>query len=77
MILLKFFSDSTLCIVLAIGAQVNITVYVWVSSCSEASHQNVSSPEYRDLERNIRGNVSMLYKETLISLEKSEIKNDA
>jgi len=56
---------------------VNITIYVRVSNCSGASHENVSSPEYRDLERNLKGNVSMLYKETLISLEKSEIKNDA
>ena len=55
----------------------NITLYVRVSNCSEASHENVSSPEYRDLERNLKGNVSMLYKETLISLEKREIKNDA
>ena len=54
----------------------NITIYVRVSNCSGASHENVSSPEYRDLERNLKGNVSMLYKETL-SLEKSEIKNDA
>ena len=55
----------------------NITVYVRVSNCSGASHENVSSAEYRDLERNLEGNVSMLYKETLISLQKKEIKNDA
>ena len=55
----------------------NITLYVRVSNCSGASHENAFSPEYRDLERNLKGNVSRLFKETLVSLEKSEIKNDA
>ena len=55
----------------------NITIYVGVSNCSGASHENVSSPEYRDLETILKGNVSMLYTETLISSQKKEIKNDA
>ena len=55
----------------------NTTIYVRVSNCSGASHENLSSPEYRDLERNLKGNVSRLYKDNLVSLEKREIKNDA
>ena len=55
----------------------NITLYVRVSNCSGASYENAFSPEYRDLERNLKGNVSRLFRETLVSLEKSEIKNDA
>ena len=50
----------------------NITIYVRVSNCSGASYENVSSPEYRDLERNLKGNVSMLYKETHFFTKKKE-----
>ncbi|XP_015755168.1 PREDICTED: uncharacterized protein LOC107334714 isoform X2 [Acropora digitifera] len=43
------------------GAQVNITIYVKVLSCSGASYENVSSSQYRDLERNLKGNLTDFY----------------
>ncbi|XP_074617618.1 uncharacterized protein LOC141876764 [Acropora palmata] len=43
------------------GAQVNITIYVRVPSCSGASYENVSSSQYRDLERNLKGNLTDFY----------------
>ncbi|XP_044175164.1 location of vulva defective 1-like [Acropora millepora] len=44
-----------------VGAQVNVTIYVGVSTCSGASYEDVSSPEYRDLERNLKGNLTVFY----------------
>jgi len=40
---------------------VNITIYVRVPSCSGASYENVSSSQYRDLERNLKGNLTDFY----------------
>ncbi|XP_067055207.1 uncharacterized protein [Acropora muricata] len=54
-------TTSSPCEVVDVGAQVNITIYVRVSNCNGASHENVSSPEYRDLESNLKGNLTDFY----------------
>ncbi|XP_044175161.1 uncharacterized protein LOC122958376 isoform X2 [Acropora millepora] len=49
------------------GAEVNITIYVRVSTCSGASYEEVSSPGYRDLERNLKDNLTVLYTQDGVS----------
>ena len=68
-----FLTATSSCIVLGIAAQVNITLYVRASNCSGSSHENVSSPEYRDLERNLKGNVSKLQREEFFFFQKDQV----